>query len=343
MRRTGLLAGLGLALAATVVPAAAQSPPPPAGAATAPPADDAAIWTFQDENASLTTSDRLADRLYANGLRLGWTSREGGAPAFLARLGQTLWGEGRQRIGFDLTEQIYTPTDTETYYPPLNDRPYAGVLLGTVSLIHDSAAARSVLALGLGVVGPAALGQSGQNGFHSLIGQDPNNGWETQLHNEPLIEITSQRTWRLPIGAIGALETDALPELTAGLGNLRIYGQTGVTFRLGQGLDSDFGVARLLPGLTGTDVFVPTRPVAWYVFIGADAQAVAYDVTLNGNTWQSSRSVSLTPGVAEFQGGFAIIAGGARLSYTQVVQTQEYQHQKGGPHQFGSLALSLRF
>jgi hypothetical protein len=34
---------------------------------------------------------------------------------------------------------------------------------------------------------------------------------------------------------------------------------------------------------------------------------------------------------------------GARLTYTQVFQTQEFQHQKGGLHQFGSFALSVRF
>lgn len=328
--------GLGLVAAALPVrPALAQSPPPPG--------DTASIWTIQDENAALTTSDSLPDRNYTNGIRLGWTSGEGGAPDFLERFGQTLWGAGRQRIAVDLTQQIYTPTDTEATNPPLTDRPYAGVLLGTVSLIHDSDRARSVLGLGVGVVGPSALGQTVQNGFHNLIGQNPNAGWDTQLHDEPLIEITGQRAWRLPMGPIGALETDALPELTAAVGNLRIYAQTGITLRLGQGLDSDYGVARLLPGLTGTDVFHPDRPFAWYVFVGADAQAVAYDVTLNGNTWQESRNATLTPLVAEFQGGLAIMAGDLRLSYTQVVQTQEYAHQRGGLHQFGSLAVSVRF
>ena len=341
--RAGMFLGLCCAAAALPLqPAVAQSSPPtPASAST--PADTAAIWTLQGENASLSTAGKLTDRNYANGIRLGWTSGEGGAPDFLERLGQTLWGEGRPRIAVDLTQQIYTPTDTEVANPPPNDRPYAGVLLGTVSLVQDGARTRSVLGLGLGVVGPAALGESVQNGFHDLIGQNRTAGWDTQLRNEPLIEITSERTWRLPTGTVGGLDTDALPELTAAVGNLRVYAQTGLTFRIGQGLDSDYGVARIRPGLTGTDVFHPTRPFAWYVFAGADVQAVAHDVTLNGNSWQDSRSVSLIPGVGEFQGGFALMAYGARLTYTQVVQTQEYQHQKGGLHQFGSLALSVRF
>lgn len=332
MRAIATTAVLGLALAAAAPPGWAQSPPP----------DPAAIWTLQDENASVTTSN-LPDRYYTNGIRIGWTSAEDGAPAFLDRFGQTLWGEGRQRIAVDFSQQIYNPSDTLTTYPPLTDRPYAGVLLGTVSLIHDGTDARTVLGLGLGELGPSALGEQVQNGFHSMIGQKHTDGWDTQLHDEPLIQITGGRTWRLPIGGGSALETDALPEITAAAGNLRIYGQTGVTLRLGQGLDSDYGVPRILPGLTGTDAFRPTRPFAWYVFAGADGQAVAYDVTLNGNLWQDSRSVTVIPLVAEGQVGFALMAYGVRLTYTHVFQTQEFQHQTGGLHQFGSLALSVRF
>ena len=47
--------------------------------------------------------------------------------------------------------------------------------------------------------------------------------------------------------------------------------------------------------------------------------------------------------MGEFQGGLALMFCGMRLTYTQVVQTQEFKYQKGGLHQFGSLALSVRF
>ena len=317
-------------------------PPVPAPAQPPPPPDPAAIWSIQGENASVTTSG-LSDRDYTNGIRLGWASAEGGEPAFLDGVADKLWGGGARRIGVDFSQQIYTPTVSNAANPPLTERPYAGVLLGTVSLIQDNAATRSVLALALGVVGPAALGEQVQNGFHDLIGQQHKYGWRTQLHNEPLLEITSERSWRLPLGGAAGAQIDALPEITVALGTLRNAAQAGLTLRLGQGLDSDFGVARLRPGLTGTDVFFPTRDVAWYAFAGADAQAVASDVTLDGNTWEDGRGVSIRPLVAEFQAGAALMIGGTRLTLAQVFQTQQYQHQKGGLHQFSSLALSLRF
>jgi hypothetical protein len=139
------------------------------------------------------------------------------------------------------------------------------------------------------------------------------------------------------------METDALPNLTVGLGNERVYALSGVVVRLGQGLDSDYGAARVAPGLSGQDAYTPTRPFVWYVFAGADGQAVAHDITLNGNDFGASASVSPRTLVGEVEAGLGMMAYGARLTYTQVFQTQEFEHQKGGLHQFGSLALSMRF
>lgn len=318
----------------------------PAAAANAqdtlPAPDPQSIWTLQGENASISTA-ALTDRYYVNGLRIGWTSGTSSVPDALAGIGRAVWGDGRQRISFDLQQQIFTPADTEARQPPPGDRPYAGILTANLGLLSDTTTSRSTLGLQLGVVGPWALGEQVQNGFHNLIGQQKNNGWHTQLKNEPIIQLLSARVWRLGLGDVGGLQTDALPDLETGLGTSRVYALGGVRLRLGQGLDSDYGVARVRPGMSGGDAFTPTRPLAWYVFAGADTQAVAHDITLNGNMWHGSPNVKPEPFVAEFEVGLAVMAYGTRITYTQVFQTQEFQHQKGGLHQFGSLAASVRF
>ncbi|HEY4174208.1 MAG TPA: lipid A deacylase LpxR family protein [Rhodopila sp.] len=306
------------------------------------PADPASIWTMQNENASITAGTP-ADRFYVNGLRLGWTSPTGQVPNFLADLGHTLWGGGQQRIGFDLAQQIYTPAGTSNAVPSPFDRPFAGVLLGNFSLLSDTADTRSVLTVSLGLVGPASGAEELQNSFHDLIGQKHTDGWGSQIQNIPVVEILHERTWRLPMGTVAGVETDALPSLTIGLGDLRDYVQTGVTFRFGQGLDSDFGVPRLRPGLSGGDVFVPTRPFAWYVFAGVDGQAVAYDLLLQASPFRGGPHVSEVWDVGEFQGGFAVMAYGMRLTFAYVAQTQEFHGQTGGLHQFGSASLAVRF
>jgi lipid A 3-O-deacylase len=327
----------GLAAAFATMPLAEAQAPPPSAAP-----DPTAIWTLQDENASISTA-KLTDRYYVNGLRLGYTSPTGAVPDALENLSRIIFGDGQTRFAIDLTQQIFTPADTTATVPPPGDRPYAGLLLANLSLLTDTAETRSILGLSLGLVGPDTGAEQLQNGFHDVIGQGHDNGWSTQLHDEPVFNFQSARTWREPMGTLFGLETDALLDASAGLGTVRIYAEGGGQLRIGQGLDSDFGTARLLPGMSGGDAFRATRPIAWYAFLGGDGQGVARDITLDGNTFRSSRSVTLDPFVGELQAGVAIMAFGTRLTYTQVFQTQEFRHQKGGLHQFGSLALSVRF
>jgi hypothetical protein len=315
---------------------------PAAGSRAQPAPDTASIWTLQGENSSIGASDP-SDRLYVNGLRLGWTSPTTEVPNFLETVGRALWGDGQRRIGFDLSQQIYTPVDTSAVIPDPHDRPYAGLLLGNFSLLSDTADSRSVLTVSLGVVGPASGAEQLQNGFHNLIGQSHPAGWGSQIQNVPAFEVLHERTWRLPLGAIGGLETDALPSLTAAVGNVRTYLQTGVSLRLGQGLQSDFGAPRVRPGLSGGDVFTPTRPFAWYVFAGVDGQAVAYDILLENSPFRGGPHVSTIWDVAEFQGGFAIMTHGMRLTIAYVAQTREFNGQTGGLLQFASAAISIRF
>ncbi len=334
----------GLLFAALAVPAAAQAAAPaaPGAAPAAAPAADAGFWSLSDENASVSLG-RVTDRYYVNGLHLAWTSPRSAVPAGLANISRQLWADPNTRVSIALDQQIFTPYATSVAVPPPGDRPYAGILMATLGLMSETSGHRSTFSLGLGVVGPSALGKQIQNGFHDLIGQGHNAGWDSQLRDEPAIQLTSSRVWRAPIGRLAGLETDLLPQFTVGLGTLRIYADSGITIRIGQGLATDFGPFRQQPGLSGGDVFTPVRAFSWYGFVGADGMAIAQDVTLDGNTWRSSAHVQRQPFVGEVSAGFAVIAYGMRLSYTQIVQTETFRHQKGGLHESGLLALTLRF
>ncbi len=79
------------------------------------------------------------------------------------------------------------------------------------------------------------------------------------------------------------------------------------------------------------------------MFAGVDGQAVAYDLLLQSSPFRSGPHVNAVWDVAEFQAGAAIMAYGVRFTVAYVVQTQEFQGQQGGLHQFGSASLSLRF
>ena len=200
-----------------------------------------------------------------------------------------------------------------------------------------------MLGVGLGVVGSAALGREVQNGFHDIIGDPDTKGWGSQLPNEPTLQLMASRTYRLPIAQLGGIETDALPGVTVNVGNVLDYVEAGFRVRIGQGLDSDFGVPRIHPGFSGADAYTPTRPLAWYVFAGAAGRGVARNLFLDGSSFQSSPSVGHRGLVGEFELGAAVMLAGVRVSYTQVFQTPEFGRQRSGLNSFGSLSASVRF
>jgi hypothetical protein len=337
MQRAQALAILAAAAAGlAAAPARAQAPVVGQG-------DTAGIWTVQVENDAVSTLKGTSDQYYTSGLRLGWTS---GADQFGAinLFGAHAWTDGITRVSFDLSQSLFTPRDTQLDPPNPRDRPYTGELLLTGSIIHDESDTRDVVGLSVGTIGPSALGEIVQNGFHSIIGDTSNRGWHYQVQDQPAVNLLVQRTWRVPVADFGGLETDVLPSATVAAGDVRTYGQGGLVARLGQGLDSDFGTPRIVPGLTGSDAYTATRPFVWYVFAGADGQAVGNDVSLDGSTFRNhSPSVHRIWDVGEMEAGLAVLWHGLRFTYTQTWQTQEFQGAKGGLFNFGSLAVSAKF
>lgn len=309
-----------------------------------PRQDPASIYTFQVENDSASLQSGTSDRYYTSGLRLGYTSGTTGVPEFLSNASRAVWGDGVQRVSIDISQSLFTPQNKQLDPPDPRDRPYAGYLRASLAVIHDKDNSRSILGASLGVVGPGALGHITQNGFHALLGDRLARGWSSQLQNEPAVELLAERTYRLPIAQFGGIEMDTLPALTVGVGTVRDYVQAGASLRFGQGLQSDFGPPRIRPGMNGSDAYTPTRPFVWYVFAGANGQAVARDVFLDGSTFRSrSPSVDKRNFLGEFQAGLAIMAYGLRISYTQTWRTEEFRGQRAGLFNFGSLAVSGRF
>ncbi|WP_422919646.1 lipid A deacylase LpxR family protein [Rhizosaccharibacter radicis] len=340
MRR---LSRSGLAASAAVLTGLTATAVAPSAMA-APLQDPYGTWTAQAENDAVSTLKGTSDQYYTSGLRLGWTSGTDNQPPAISNLNRLIWGEGVQRISLGLQQSIFTPRFTQVNPPLRGDRPYAGVLLATVNLISDTDLSRSVAGVQAGVLGSYAGGYQVQNGFHSAIGDTPNRGWSHQLPNQPILQIQAFRTWRLPLVTRYGISADVLPTIGGAAGDWRTYAVAGGIVRFGQGLDSDFGPAKIAPGLNGTDAYKNTRPIAWYVFGGVDGQAVGYDATLQGSTFRSGEPhVSKIWDVGEMTGGAAILWHGMRLSYSQTWQTQEFRHAKSGLFNFGSLALSAKF
>lgn len=337
-------AGRGAAVLAAAAAALSAAP-----ALAAPRQDPDSIWTLQVENDAVSTQRGTSDQYYTSGIRGGWVSPTDVLPAPLAILGQRVWGDGVQRISITINQSIFTPRQTQLDVPSPHDHPYEGQLLANFGLIHDADMRRDFASVSLGVIGPEAAGENVQNGFHDIIGDTPNRGWGSQVPDEAAFNFLVQRTYRVPVAGFrapyaGGIGVDVLPSVRLAGGDVRTYAQVGGILRIGQGLDSDFGPSTSQYGQNGTDAYTATRPFAWYAFGGVDGQAVAYDAALQGDLFrQYSPHVSKKWDVGEFSAGVAVMFRGVRVTYTQTFQTVQFNGQKSGLFNFGSLAVSTKF
>ncbi len=317
------------------------------GVHATPLQDNQGTWTLQGENDAVSTLKGTSDQYYTSGLRLNWTSGTDNLPAPIATVNRAILGPGMQRISIGVQQLIFTPSNTQIATPSPRDRPYSSLLLGTVNLISDTDLSRGVFGIQFGIMGPDALGEQLQNGFHGAIGDTSNKGWRHQLSNQPIFQVQYGRTWRLPLGTLGGrngISFDMLPTVAARVGDYRTAGTIGDTIRFGQGLDSDFGVPTIGAGTDGTDAYKGTRAVPWYFFGGVTGDAVGYDASLQGNTMRSnSPHVNKKWDVGEIHAGVAVMFYGVRISYSQVWQTQEFSTARSGLFNYGSLAASAKF
>lgn len=291
-------------------------------------------------------NDRTAatDRHYTHGSYASWTSAPGRVPGLLERLGASipLLETGADRVGYVLGQTMFTPDNISTRRLVENDRPYAGWLYGGLRLVSEQADGLQRLELDLGVVGPASQADDIQKIVHQVLGVQRPNGWDNQLDNEPGALLIYERKWR-NIGAVGGLEGALIPHVSAAVGNVMTLGAAGGTLAIGRNLDANWGPPRIYPGIRGTDHDAGDgASLHWSLFAGGEARLVAHNVFLDGNTFSDSHSVDRNLLVGDVQAGLQVSYGPARLAFTYVVRTREFEGQDEHDR-FGSVTLSVRF
>ncbi len=289
---------------------------------------------------------RGTDRHYTHGTRLAWLSPADQIPEMVddwaARV-PLFASRGAKRVSYSIGQNIFTPSDITEKTPWANERPYAGWLYGSVGLVSDSGTRLDNLELMLGVIGPWSLAGQTQDFVHDLIDSPDPQGWDHQLDTEPGLVLTYERKWRnwWDLDLVG-LEVDLSPRVGASVGNVFTHLETGVTVRLGDNLPADYGPPRIRPSLPGSDFFLPTDGLGWYLFAGVGGRAVARNVFLDGNTFSDSHHVTRKIWVGDLQAGIALTYGRTRVAFTQIVRSPEFEGQDA-VDSFGAISLSVRY
>ena len=209
-------------------------------------------------------------------------------------------------------------------------------------LVDDTGTRLDQLQVMLGVVGPDSLAEETQKFVHSIFRDRKPEGWATQLHNEPGLVIEYNRSIKLipPQSLFGAV-FDIEPNYGAAIGNVYDYASLGAMARLGFNLPRDYGPMRIEPSLPGSDYFEPTAGLGAYIlraWTGARLPAIFLD----GNSFQTSRSVDKMNLVGDLILGAAVTFDSFRLAFTHDIRTREYKTQPADD-QFGAVDLTFRF
>ena len=165
--------------------------------------------TITGENDVLTNSDNN----YTNGGAISWVSADldtYDSDSFVSKWAR-FWkflpfvlDDGYSTYaGWSLVQEMNTPDDIQDPNPPEDDQPYAGVLYVDSLLYARKERWAHVWQLKAGVVGPASQAESVQKKVHDLIGGDEPLGWDTQLPNEPVVNITYTGSYLAASGHVG--------------------------------------------------------------------------------------------------------------------------------------------
>jgi hypothetical protein len=290
------------------------------------------------------------DRHYTHGIRIGATSGEVEDPDYQAPFSwvpnfpQT--GDRSRRFELMLGQNIYTPEDLTRLHPDPKDRPYAGWLYTGFGLIQDTNHSQfDRVVLRLGTVGPSSLADTTQISFHTIIDANKPKGWADQIHNEPTVDVFAERKWRALANLMPALglSVDALPQVSARIGNVYDYIALGGMVRFGRNLQVDYGPPHIDENL-GSSLLNPefsNSNWAWYVFAGSEGRLIGRNLFLDGNTFSTSAHVHKHIAVADMEAGLAILYGHLRFGYTLVRRTQEFSGQNSAD-EFGSINFGFR-
>lgn len=296
------------------------------------------VITLLDENDTFSNTDRN----YTNGVKLGYVRGPDRTDALGTWIKNNLWPGSENfhfRNSYSVGQSMFTPRDLGISAPQPSDRPYAGWLYGGYGLIADGAHSVTTAELEFGVVGPDAGAKWAQENVHSIINGAEPEGWDNQIKDTPGIDLTVMRQWRQqdPPNWKG-VEIEIEPHIGVTVGDVTTEAFTGASLVIGNNLVYDSLPMRVRPSLAGSGSFDNVDGIGWFLFAGASARAIAYDIFLQGDTPYKS-AIDRRPYVLDAQVGAALRLWRAQLTFTMVERTKEFSQQNGNDR-FGALSLS---
>lgn len=286
--------------------------------------------------------DSVIDRYYTAGQGALYSSPEG-EYGLLGKIGLI---EGNTSFSIAINQSIYTPVDKFALYPTIGDHPYAGYLNLGFAIHHRTHNTLETLGLRVGVSGKYAFGREAQNGIHSIMGLRLSNGWDTQVGDEVILNLSYELAYRYPLFYSEYFDIDVIPSVELAFGNANVFAKLGGLFRMGHNLKTTFlpqGIAGENWGFQSGRVYGDGPGI--YGFLGMYGSYVGHNLFIEGSFFGNNPypiSTELTPFVGSVVGGFSIVSGVMSFTYQVIYSSKEFKAQDGA-HGIGSFAFSCSF
>ena len=212
---------------------------------------------------------------------------------------------------------------------PKYDMKYAALLYGGPFIQISDKNSFTHFELGLGVLGPSALGKHSQDIVHDLRGLDKAVDWDTQMSDRFAFDFS----WIKKVRFCDSTNTnmDFIGESFVTAGSVHRHGGLGITARYGINLPNNFEPSKIsspaLYNLTIKDSY-------FFIFGRIAGSYVEYNqflAELNKNDFLGEAQVGLSAALGDFE-----------LSYSQVFMTRQYKYQPENDS-YGSIICRLRF
>jgi len=233
------------------------------------------------------------DNGYTNGIYFSWfevgDKNERHIPHWLvAPLSWSLDVESTKKSihAYSIGQIMVTPEDITIETPPLNEMPYSGALLFNYTYIGVEAAHADSVGTVIGIVGPSSGAEATQTWVHDLVGSEEPQGWDTQLQDEFVFQLSRARLWRTWNASDDRMDLLVLGE--AGLGTLSSFVASAMLFRWGDDLSRTFATPLLINTRSANPAAIKG---GWYFFAGTRFEYIFNAIYTDGNTYRDSRSI----------------------------------------------------
>ena len=241
----------------------------------------------------------------------------------------TMDWHARQKLSFSVEQDIYTPAGVNKNKDQavIGDRPFAGFLgIGGNYIRRDEKWVQRA-GIKLGVVGPDAMGEEVQNVLHKNgVGNDGYKGWNDQVNNRYGLIGCYNAAWRFQT-TYGGIQAEFSPHVALTLGNLIANERIGMTVRIGNHLDQDYGPAPFSI-LSGGEFLTDYVGFSWSLFAGIEGRHIRRNYILEGRTNLTHiQNVIMDNEVTDKKIGADIKWKGITCSITFVERSPEFSGQ----------------